>query len=283
MISIFICGTLIFNMGTFAYAETAITEISIDESFMKSKISQTFSEMELEKSIGDINLISEKAIPADYLSEVFVEDGQHVYIYQLTDDVKSKIKVNEITNGIKLNIVEGEKEDELILYDNGNMVLNSNEVIFEDVTKNVNNKIQLRGYTEYTTETPPYGRTNEYNYYAGSDSVRNVDTNTLLSNITVGALATVLSYAVSISLIGLGWGLIYAVILGVAEEMIQNPSDPLSESVSYTLDTYYHEDAETFRINSYLSAEKVVVDLYDQLNFEGNSSRAIFYSCVDHT
>ncbi len=175
------------------------------------------------------------------------------------------------------NIYEGDIHDELVIYDNGKIVLNDKEV-------KVSNKSPSQIYTPYIngeqiqhapvsiqqrwTQTVPFGSSSDYVRYLRTDRNFDIQLSQAIHQITLTSIIRII-----LQVLGLPTVATHA-FRNLVSAIVR--SSPYSEHLSYKSDVYVHR-VYGLSINSSLSVERHDMSLYSDRSYQGIRAHETWY------
>ncbi|MEA4923229.1 MAG: hypothetical protein VB031_07655 [Eubacteriaceae bacterium] len=227
----------------------------------------------------------EGGITEDTVEYVSTYGDENVYHLNV-DGVKSEVTVDENSNGgLVYNFNENGLKNEVILKE-GKVYLDGKEVtaVNEDgmemnadmSTKSMENLNtsgvavpMATGSTSWNTSKCPYGKKSQYTKYVKSSNCADLKLRTMLQDIGVGALATILGIIT-------GFHGLEGFIYGAAIEYLKY-AYPTSTHASYKAKLYYHKNG------SWVGGMKVVqyrTTWYGKAKYTGKSKSTTTYRCT---
>lgn len=202
------------------------------------------------EGLSYIGIYPEICTPTAILSENLI-----VYNLHLTDTIVNQITTHRnAQNHVVVDFYEGDKHDELIYLDNGNLIVNGCLINNENniVTYTQKSLVQPRMRNDEFS-TSPWGSASEYTKYVGVYSGEKCSWGvTTIVGMSVGAVAAIICTAVKA---GLQLSLFASIFSSVAAAMITYSSiygmddayyswrfEQRERTGSYALDKYYEYD-----------------------------------------
>lgn len=127
--------------------DEVVEDLVADDCELEDMEDVVYEDLEMLDSIGlDVNTIVDTTVN---------DEEEVVYDLELTDTITNEISVEKMDDGILMNAVEGEKENELLIQDDGRIYLDGKEVVMEEDTLEDEEYLEDKGNsdTNFTQST----------------------------------------------------------------------------------------------------------------------------------
>lgn len=232
---------------------------------------ENVSEDDIEVALTTFNTMG---LSPDSISTIENENGDAVYTFSFSNDIKSEIVVEEQGNhDVVLDVTEGNKHDELILTHDGRVLLDGNEVTFDVSTEN-NGDVSLYGSlsdTWYTGTNPCPSKTWVYQH---NTNKANISASKKIENCTTAVIIGLISLA--LSPVGTAFSGVYSIAAGVIAAATGTDSKYMSAKVA----TYYPKGGRNIGNNRWV--EKHVGKFYPKKNYAGTVTTKTRYKITQY-
>lgn len=192
---------MVSNSNMYSQSSTAEEAAS---RMLKGKHLKKNNRITREKIIDDIENLESIGVSSDNLSLADnTGDEEILYNLKLGNYVTDQIKVNETTSGnLKVDIFEDDIHDTILFESDGSIVLNGKHVIFETSEEHIGLEVIPQARTSVYSSNPYKGKKSNYTKKIKTYSNKSVNTGSLIKDLAVGTIATLVSAALSVSLPG---------------------------------------------------------------------------------
>lgn len=174
---------------------------TIDEIIEEKLDGGNYTKKQGEEIAEEMQILDGLGLDISDIKEIETNDENIVYCLEVTDDITDNIIIDQDPDSVIMNVYEGEKHDELIIWNDGTMYLDGKEVIVEteDMTEDQEDlEIQTSetgGTVWYKkADTPSYLKNANYKSYPKNPSWKNgnVNLNKKLCNIAYATILAIL-------------------------------------------------------------------------------------------
>lgn len=167
-----------------------------------------------------------------------------------------------------MDVDQGNNISNNLVIKNENIFLNGNKIEVERESVVISKEeedipMPMADRDYYNTLSCPYGKSSDYYISKGVVKNFNVELTTMIKNITVSVLASILGYYVFIGLTG-------AVASGVASGLLSSFSGSTSKGLSYKNYIYHHKNGHYIKAIG-ATVQKNNVRWYEKTNYGGKS------------
>lgn len=273
---------------------------------IENYITDNYSNKEADYIIENVAFLNEHGISSNMLKDISYEADEVSFKYLLESGIEADITINEYEDGGKIyDIIEGDKSNELIICEDGKIILDGFEVTGEEeVEVKSNNEVDAHevlingaetkssedgqylsailraGSTTYSVEKCPYGKASDYNVYKSTVKNKNIELGQKLETITASALILVICTWATIYDAPKGVSISLGVSYWIAEKLIEAGST--SYGISYTADRYYYKTGQYAVQGSSLCVEKMVSKWYSETKYNGKEIDKTYYNCKEY-
>ncbi|MTI53635.1 hypothetical protein [Geosporobacter ferrireducens] len=244
---------------------------------------QNLTTDEKEKIKNDYNYLTKCKVDVDLINDIeVVKDGKNVYKIEYPNNIKESITIEYKDGTYIMDVSQGKnKSNNLVITDkdiylDGNKieVQRENVVVSKEEASAQDTIIPMADRDRINTLNCPYGSSADYNDMQYVESNFNVPLTTMLKNITVTTLSSILGYVVFVGMTG-------AVASGIASGILTSFSGSTSDGLSYKNYVYYHKDGHYIQaVGGFV--EKNNVRWYEKINYGGSSTVIPTYSIIKY-
>ncbi|MDU4862273.1 MAG: hypothetical protein E6356_02685 [Terrisporobacter othiniensis] len=266
ILSYFLSGLLVFNLSTVSYAQIKSSVVHLANIEQLTK--QNLTEDEKEKIKKDYNYLRQCAIDVDLIYDIEVNNGKNIYKIEYPNDIKESITIEYKDGAYIMDVDQGNNISNNLVIKNENIFLNGNKIEVERESVVISKEeedipMPMADRDYYNTLSCPYGKSSDYYISKGVVKNFNVELTTMIKNITVSVLASILGYYVFIGLTG-------AVASGVASGLLSSFSGSTSKGLSYKNYIYHHKNGHYIKAIG-ATVQKNNVRWYEKTNYGGKS------------
>lgn len=266
ILSYFLSGLLVFNLSTVSYAQIKSSVVHLANIEQLTK--QNLTEYEKEKIKKDYNYLRQCAIDVDLIYDIEVNNGKNIYKIEYPNDIKESITIEYKDGAYIMDVDQGNNISNNLVIKNENIFLNGNKIEVERESVVISKEeedipMPMADRDYYNTLSCPYGKSSDYYISKGVVKNFNVELTTMIKNITVSVLASILGYYVFIGLTG-------AVASGVASGLLSSFSGSTSKGLSYKNYIYHHKNGHYIKAIG-ATVQKNNVRWYEKTNYGGKS------------
>lgn len=250
------------------YAQKAPDSFETPNAFKEKVLSvsdNVISIAQEEKIAEGASELDSYGISINYLESAYIDGENEVYTYNLPNNVEAVITIAELPNNSrKIDFVEGELHNELVITENQQLYLDGFEV------KATENTISPKaGSSTYDVEKCPYGSASDYTVYKGVDTETNAEIGDYIESVTITALATIISLLAGIYVPSAG--VAASISYGIATALITSgrENNPKSTNLSWKIKRYYYKTGD-FAVSGTLCVQKMVGQFYPDANYKGD-------------
>ncbi|MBN9645817.1 hypothetical protein J0L31_02400 [Terrisporobacter glycolicus] len=266
ILSYFLSGLLVFNLSTVSYAQIKSSVVHLANIEQLTK--QNLTEDEKEKIKKDYNYLRQCAIDVDLIYDIEVNNGKNIYKIEYPNDIKESITIEYKDGAYIMDVDQGNNISNNLVIKNENIFLNGNKIEVERESVVISKEeedipMPMADRDYYNTLSCPYGKSSDYYISKGVVKNFNVELTTMIKNITVSVLASILGYYVFIGLTG-------AVASGVASGLLSSFSGSTLKGLSYKNYIYHHKNGHYIKAIG-ATVQKNNVRWYEKTNYGGKS------------
>lgn len=244
------------------------------------------AKVDIDFAVEELSMLAENyGMTSDYLTEIKTDDsGDYTYVFKYADLVEEITPIeNELGSGFIVK--EGDKIDEYIESDNGDIYLDGNMVKFDGKSYSEyleGNAIETDQVTRgkidiyYTDSCPSGTKGSEYNVLYKEKTNASIDLEKDVQYITAGVLTVLLWKAVIIFTCGAATGysdLVYIVGPVILKRLIA--TDPYARYISAGDKTYTHKNGQDISLTK--AVWKHVLVAYTGEDFEEKAGQKTYY------